>query len=340
MKRMLGVATVVSVFGLLGIVCLPVHAQEKAITLNFANFFPPKHPIGLLMGQWCTEVEKRTNGRVKTTYYPGGILTPAPQTYASVLGGVADIGLSFNGYTKGRFPLSDLLTYPLGNKDAYQGSMLAHAFYKKLRPKEFAEVKVIFFHNAPPQRFGAKKPISTLEDLKGLKTRAGGGIEASIIEALGAVPVAMPMPDAYDSLQKGVLDAFLGATEALKGYKLAEQLTHVTYFTSTSNGVGYVVMNKDKWNAIPPDAQKVIDEIDEEYAEKMAKLWENLAEGGKEFFVQQGGKVIVLSKEEDARWTARIRPVVDKYVTELNSKGLLGDEALKFCKDYLKAHQK
>jgi TRAP-type C4-dicarboxylate transport system substrate-binding protein len=99
-------------------------------------------------------------------------------------------------------------------------------------------------------------------------------------------------------------------------------------------------MNKDKWNAIPPDAQKVIDEINEEYAEKMAKLWENLAEGGKEFFVQQGGKVIVLSKEEDARWTARIRPVVDKYVTELNSKGLPGDEALKICKDYLKAHQK
>jgi TRAP-type C4-dicarboxylate transport system substrate-binding protein len=108
MKRTLGVAVVVFVFGLIGLNCLPVHAQEKAITLNFANFFPPKHRVSLLMDQWCTEVNKRTNGRVKVTHFTGGILCPAPQTYASVIGGVADIGVLFLTQQDGSLSLSSL----------------------------------------------------------------------------------------------------------------------------------------------------------------------------------------------------------------------------------------
>jgi len=338
MKKMLWMAALVFAFSLVGLACPPGYAQEKAITLNFANFFPAEHPIPLLMNEWCKEVEKRTNGRVKVTQFPGGILTPSAQTYASVIGGVADVGLSFNAYTKGRFPLTDLLTQPLGCKDGYQGMMLANAFYKKFKPKEFDQVKVIFMQNSPPQALATKMPIRTLEDLKGIKTRAGGGVEASILQALGAVPVALPMPDVYDALQKGVVNAFMGSTEALKAWKLAEVLNYVTYFDSRANGAGYVVMNKDKWNAIPPDAQKAIDEINEEYAEKLAKLWSKLSKGGEEFFIQKGGKVSVLSKEENARLKERVSPVVDAYVKELNSKGLPGDEALKFCMDYLKTH--
>lgn len=338
MKRMVGVAAVVFVLGLLGLVCLPVYAQQKVITLNFANFFPAEHPIPLLMNQWCADVEKRTNGRVKVTQFPGGILTPSAQTFASVIGGVADMGLSFNAYTKGRFPLTDLLTQPLGNRDGYQGFMLANAFYKKFKPKEFDQVKVIMMQNSPPQALATKKPINTLEDLKGVKTRAGGGVEASILQAVGAIPVALPMPDVYDALQKGVVVAFMGSTEALKAWKLAEVLNYVTYFDSRANGAGYIVMNKDKWNSIPPDAQKVIDEINDEYAEKLARLWANLSKGGEEFFIQKGGKVSVLSKEENTRLKEKVSPVVDAYVKELNSKGLPGDEALKFCLDYIKTH--
>lgn len=338
MKKRLWMAALIFAIALAGLACPLANAQEKVIKLDLATFWSKEHPITRLMNEWCMEVAKRTNGRVKVTQFPGGTLVPSAQTFTSVIAGVADMGISFNAYTRGRLPLSDLLTEPLGCKDGYQGSMLANAFYKKFKPKEFDQVKVCFLTNAPPQAIAAKKPIRTMEDLKGLRTRAAGGVETSVLQALGTVPVALPMPDVYDALQKGVIDAFMGSTEALKAWKLGEVATSLTYFDARPNGAGYFIMNKDKWNAIPPDARKRIDEINDEYAEKLARLWNVIAKDGENFFIQKGGKVYVLPKAENGRWTKKVHPVVDAYVRELKSKGLPGDEALKFCMDYLRTH--
>jgi TRAP-type C4-dicarboxylate transport system substrate-binding protein len=314
------------------------NAREKAVKLNFACFFPAEHAITRIMDEWCKEVGKRTNGKVEVTLFPGGILTTGPQTYASVIGGVADIGVSFNGYTVGRFPLTDLLTQPLGFKDTYQAGMLTHAFYKKFKPKEHDEVKVLWLQNSPLQALSTKKPIKTMADVKGLKTRAGGGPEAAILKALGAVPVAIPTPEVYDAVQKGALDAVMHATEQLKGFRLGELFTHHTYFSPRPAGAGYVVMNKQKWNALPPDVQKIMDQMSDEYAEKLAKLWNNLTQDAENYFVQRGGIVSTLSKEEDAKWVKAVEPLVSAYAKELNAKGLPGDEALKYCREYIKTH--
>jgi len=56
----------------------------------------------------------------------------------------------------------------------------------------------------------------------------------------------------------------------------------------------------------------------------MGRMWTETAAVGKDVFVQNGGKVTVISKEENARWAERYRPIIDEYVKELNSKGLPG----------------
>jgi TRAP-type C4-dicarboxylate transport system substrate-binding protein len=99
-------------------------------------------------------------------------------------------------------------------------------------------------------------------------------------------------------------------------------------------------MNKDKWNGLPADVKKIIDGIDNEWIEKMGRLWDELDKEGKDVLLQKGGKAIVLSKEENARWAERLHPILDDYLKDMKSKGLPGDEALKFCVDYLKTHQK
>jgi TRAP-type transport system periplasmic protein len=66
---------------------------------------------------------------------------------------------------------------------------------------------------------------------------------------------------------------------------------------------------------------------------------DDLDKEGKEVFIQKGGKVVVLSKEENGRWAERLRPILDDYVKDMKSKGLPGDEALKFCLDFLKTHR-
>ena len=94
-RSSIGITAVVCLFVLVLLAgSVPSYAQEKVITLNFSNFFPASHKNSIIMADWCKEVEKRTKGRVKITYYPGAVLTPAGQTYDSVVKGIADIGES------------------------------------------------------------------------------------------------------------------------------------------------------------------------------------------------------------------------------------------------------
>ncbi|MDD5205166.1 MAG: TRAP transporter substrate-binding protein [Desulfobacterales bacterium] len=314
----------------------PVHAQ---ISLKLANFFPPDQKISVAMDQWCKEVEKRTEGRVKVTQFAGGTLTPPTQTYVSVTRGVADIGLSFCSYTMGRFPLFEVVDLPLGYRSGYWGTKLANEFYRKFKPKEFDDVKVLFFTTSPPHMMFAKKPVANLDDMKGLKVRSTG-TSAKVVQALGGTPVAMPMSEAYDALSKGVAQGIICPYEAMRGFRLAEVINNSAEYGSAYVNANYIVMNKDKWNAIAPNDRKAIEEVNNEWIEKMGKLWDELDKDGKDYFVQKGGKVAQLSKEENERWSAKLRPILDEYVQTMKAKNLPADEALKFCQDYLKSNQK
>ena len=330
---------VLGVLSVSWLVCQPLYAQEKTITLKLANFFPPDNKIAVAMDGWCKEVEKRTNGRVKATQFAGGTLSPPTQTYQAVIKGVADMGLSFSSYTMGRFPLSEVVDLPLGYKSGYLATKLSNEFYKRFKPKEFDDVKVMFLTASPPHMLHAKKLVANLEDLKGLKIRSTG-TSAKVAQALGAVPVAMPMSDAYDALSKGVAQGIICPYEPMKGFKLAEVVSYSTEYGSAYTNMNYIVMNKEKWNSIPADIQKIIEQVNSEWIEKMGKLWDELDQEGKDVFIQKGGKITILSKAENDRWAARLRPILDEYVNNMKSKGLPGDEALKFCLDYLKKNQK
>jgi TRAP-type C4-dicarboxylate transport system substrate-binding protein len=112
--------------------------------------FPAPHKNSLMCEAWCREVEKRTNGRVKISYFPGGTLTPPAQTYDSITTGITDIGMSVFNYTRGKFPVMDAINQPMGYKSAYLVTKLANEFYKKFKPKELDEVKVMYLHGHGP----------------------------------------------------------------------------------------------------------------------------------------------------------------------------------------------
>ena len=313
------------------------HAQAETITLKYSNFFPPTNQISKLADQWCKEVEKRTNGRVKVDYFPGAALTRPTETYQGVTKGIADIGLSFCSYTRGRFPLSEVIDLPLGYKSGYLGTKLANAYYAKFKPKEFDDVKIIYLHTSPPHLLHTKEPVKNLEDLKGRKIRSTG-TSGKVVEALGGISVAMPMSAAYDALRKGVAEGIVCPFEPMKGFKLADVIRYSTPFGSAYTNLAYVVMNKAKWNSLPPDIQKIIEQINSEWIEKQGKLWDELDKEGKDYYLQTGGKIITLSNEEDARWTKLLRPILDEYLKEKEAMGLPAKEALEFCIDYLKTH--
>jgi TRAP-type transport system periplasmic protein len=112
-------------------------------------------------------------------------------------------------------------------------------------------------------------------------------------------------------------------------------------YTTEINGTAYtavffVAMNKSKWNSIPPEEQKIIEQINKEFAEKQAVLWDELEKEGKEYAISRGMKVTKLSAEEQAKWNAKGAPLYDEYLKRTKEKGLPGDEMLKFIRANLK----
>jgi len=315
-------------------------AAQKVITMNYSNFFPAPHKHSIIAEQWCKEIEKRTNGRIKIAYFPGGTLTPAAQIYDGVVKGISDIGFSCFAYTRGKFPLTEVIDLPIGLKDGTTATRLINEYYKKFKPKEIDEVKVMYLHAHGPGMLHTKKPVNKLEDLKGTKIRATG-LASKIVTALGGSPVGTTMPETYDALRTGVAEGAMAPFEALQGFKWGEVINSstVAYGSGYSTGM-FIVMNKNKWNSLPPDIQKIFTEVNEEWIEKQARAWDEIEKEGIDFTQKRGNKIIRLTKEEDARWAVAVKPIVDEYVKTTKAKGLPGDEALKFCLDYLKANQK
>jgi TRAP-type C4-dicarboxylate transport system substrate-binding protein len=110
--------TVLFAFGFLiaffGVCVSPVNAQQP-IKINYASsLFGPTHGIGKMHEEFIAELEKRTKGEVKVTYHPAGTFIPPPQMYDSIVKGIIDVGESACGYTRGRFPLTEVFDFPLG----------------------------------------------------------------------------------------------------------------------------------------------------------------------------------------------------------------------------------
>lgn len=202
-------------------------SQVKAVELTYSTFFPAPHIQAVLAVEWAKEVEKRTNGAVKVTVFAGGTLTPPNQCYDGVVKGISDIGMAVLSYTPGRFPLMEVIDMPLGYKDGAQATRLINAFYKKFQPKELDDTKVMYLMAHGPGIVNSKKPVNKLEDLKGMKIRCTG-TSSKVVTHLGATPVAMPQTEAYDALQKGVVDGVMSPIETAKGWKFAEVVKYHT----------------------------------------------------------------------------------------------------------------
>jgi len=310
------------------------------IKLNYSTFFPATHKNAILATEWAKEIEKRTGGKVQITMFYGGTLTPADKCYDGVVKGISDIGFSVMAYTRGRFPLTEVSDLPLGIKSGLVATKVINEYYKKFKPKEFDDVQVMYLHGHGPGILHTKKPVNKLEDLKGMKIRCTG-MAAKIVAALGATPVAMPMGETYDALSRGVVDGSMAPQEALQGWKWGEVVKYTieNFGSSYSTGM-FVVMNKSKWNSLPPDVQKIIEQINEEYIEKQGKVWDEIDKAGRDYTIARGNKIITLSPDEDQRWEKMVRPILNEYKKNMKDKGLPGEEVLSFYLQTIYKYQK
>ncbi len=244
-------------------------SAPAAVNLTYANFPPASTFPCVQMEQWKQEVEKRTGGKVQIKTFPGGTLLGAKNMYDGVESGVADIGCFAMSYQPGRFPVSEAVDLPLGFTSSQVASLTLFDLLQKYQPKEFAKVHVITVFTCPPVNLMTSKPVKTLADLKGMQLRAAGtGVDA--LKALGTTPVAMPQSDVPDAIQKGVVTGLASSLEVLKDMNYAAYCKYSTQ--ADINVVTFaVVMNRKKWDSLPDDVKKVINDLARPHAEWTGK---------------------------------------------------------------------
>ncbi len=320
--------------------CSPETKTPDIIELSYTNHFPPTHIQSKLAEAWCKEVEKRTNGKVKITYYPVQTLLEADKIYSGLLNGITDIGQSVFGYNRGVFPAMEAFSLPHGFASAPEATRVLNEFHKNFTLKETSRIKILYLHAHGPAMLHSKKKIEKLEDMRGVKVRSYG-FNAAMVKALGGIPVSMPMSEVYEALSKGVADATFSPIEALKGWKQAEvvdysiEIEGVAYSTAM-----YVGMNRDKWNSLPQDIKETIEEINQEWITKTGEAWKSSDEEGREYTIAQNNKIIILDKEESDRWAEAVSSVVTDYVANTKEKGLPGQDYVDFIRASIKRDEK
>jgi TRAP-type transport system periplasmic protein len=311
----------------IGILLLTAVGAQAAptITLTYANFPPAATFPCVQMERWAKEVEKRTGGKVKVKTFPGGTLLNPKNMLEGVTSGVADIGNFAMSYQPGRFPVSEALDLPYGFTSAKTASLVLFDLIDKYKPKEFEKVKIITLFTCPPTNLMTSKPVKSLADLKGMELRvAGTGTE--VAKRLGAVPIAMPQSETPEAIQKGIVKGMVSSLEILQDLKFASYTPYAT-IVNLPVVTFAVVMNKAKWDSLPADVKKAIDDLAREqaawtgeYADRHVR--ESLDWAKKNYNHQ----VLTLSAADQKTVEESLRPMIDEYVRKVTAQGLPGKQ--------------
>lgn len=314
----------------------PAAESEESYEFTLAHFFPAGHPAETELVQgWAAALEEASEGRIKITSYPGETLIKANETYEGVVSGIADIGLSAFFYTRGRFPVLEAFELPgIVYESSYAASRVAWEGIKALDPEEVQNTRLMFVLATGPGDLFTTRPVGNLDDLRGMKIRAAG-LSADTLALLGAVPEAMPQPDAYEALARGLVEGNLAPVEVLQGWGQAEVTDYLTLTPFLYNAVFFVTMNLDKWQSLPPDLQQIFITVNERFHEEVAAgLWDAQNSRALQWAVEETGQeVITLSEEEKQIWIEKVIPIQEDFIDRMNQLGFDGKIILEIVKE-------
>lgn len=319
--------------------CWSQAVASDTIVLKFAHPYPPMHPQHKeVLVPWAKKIEEGTGGKVQVKFLTGGALGKPGQTYDVVAKGIADIGWDICDYSPGRFLLTTAVELPFMVKSAEKGGVALWKTYEKFPEfqKEYEDTKLLALApHAPGVISSAKKPIKTLDDLKGMKFKTASSFVTDALQLFGAVPVVQPVTETYTSLERGVVDGVISTYDGIVIFKLNELLKYYTAADFYSM-VFWVAMNKDKYNSLPDDVKKVIDDNSGLVFSQIHSASFDDTAARLRTVALKTGEELKLSDAEQKKLEDLTMPLKDKWVADMEAKGLPGKAVLDTITEYLK----
>jgi TRAP-type C4-dicarboxylate transport system substrate-binding protein len=302
------------------------------VTLKLHHFLSPKAPAhAKMLVPWAERVERASGGRLKIEIYPAMTLGgKPPQLIRQLRDGVVDIVWVVNGYTPGVFPRTEVFELPfIHTNDAVATNLAMRELFASHLAADYDGIKVLALHVHGGNGFHTvDKPVRAAADLAGLKMRTPTRTGSWILEELGATPIGMPVPELPQALSRKVVDGALIPWEIIPPLKLQELTGYQIEGKDKArfgNTVFQISMNEQSWNKLPLDLQKIIaDHSGEDWWREVGELWTGWEAGGLNVALKAGNEHIELPAAEMARFREKLEPVVERWIAEMNAKGIDG----------------
>ncbi|MCC6195447.1 MAG: TRAP transporter substrate-binding protein [Burkholderiales bacterium] len=332
----------------LGLLALAASAHAQDVVLKVHHFWPPgAMPPSTILTPWCDKIAKDSGNRMKCQIYPAMQLGGTPQNLIDqVKDGVVDIVWTLPGYTAGRYPMMEVFELPFMSSSAQATSQAVWDYYTQFGHKEFPGIKALalnvhdngYIHTNPRQ-------VKVMADFKGLRMRAPTRQTNKMLAALGAAPVAMPLPALSEALGKGVIDGYLLPWEVIPSIK-AHEMTKYESETDPKSRALYtavfiLAMNQAKYDSLSPDLKKVIDQNSGAALSKaMGAQWDASAPPARKLAVERGNTFYVIPASELALWQKATAGLADDWVKDVSAKGNDGAMLLKTARELIAKYEK
>ena len=343
MKKRLFIKATVA--GLLSAAALGTAVMAQDVTLRLHQFLPPPAPVpSMILKPWAEGLEEASDGRIKIQHFDAMSLGGRPpELMDQARDGVVDMAMTVVGYTPGRFPRTEVFELPFMMTNPVA---TAAAYWEMVetdwQENEYKDVKVLGAWVHGPGLIHTQDGVTSLEDMDGLTLRGPTRIINDLLGELGAEPVGMPLPAIPEALSKGVVKGTVIPWEVTTAIRLSELVDNHTGFAGEEalyTAAIVLVMNKAKYESLPEDLRAILD------AEAGAKLstfatqvmWDMDAPALK-IAEDAGNTIVTLDEAEVARWKAAAEPVVERWIADMDSKGIDGAALIEQARALIEKH--
>ena len=270
-------------------------------------------------------LEEKSGGRMKLEIYSGGVLGAQGTALDAVVNGTADMAYDMTSLYAGSYPYLELIDLPGWYlPGSVLGSELVAEYDAEFATDEFAEVKLLAHMSVGNMGVITTSPVRSVSDMKGLQIRASGP-QIPWLASCGAVGVAMPSSEVYESIRLNVINGAILSTYAVTTFRLQEIAGYYTNFPMVS-GFNIVIMNLDLYESMNDVDKAIIDDVANEFQVIAAEYGDICIEEALNELDTELEFIDLTDSEIEALNTLAL-PLIEEKVDELNAAGLRGTEA-------------
>jgi TRAP-type C4-dicarboxylate transport system substrate-binding protein len=296
-----------------------------------STWLPPTHTVSVSQKTWCDRLEAESSSRMKCNILPKGVVA-APGTFDAVRDGLADISYTVDGYTPGRFVMTQVAEFPFLGNSATETSVAYQRVYNKyFAPMgEHKGVKVLgVFTHGPGIIFNSKKPVTSAAEAASLKFRVGGGNINELSKAMGWNTTLKAAPESFELLSTGVMDGTFFPDESVTSFKLS-MIKYATTFPGGLYNTSFVfMMNQGKYNGLSAQDKAVVDKLSgEPVARLFGEGWDRLDAASRENQKAQGVQRVMADQAFQKAVTDKQDYLETKWAAAAQVKGLKNPKAV------------